>query len=466
MTRALLCAAALLLAALRLPAQEPTPRDTTRRDSLPVDSARVDTALVDTAAVDTLRAAADTAVQDTLPLAPTRTLVQPAYRRTPHFGLDPFRYVLVPHWGLILSSGASAQNNAVNASDVGALMFLGREDSLTVETAIDALGLVPQGKGLLGLVQGGATVHLGGPFGRRFGLGFSARAHAYGSFHLDDAAVALLRDGNASRQDFSLGQSRGAGLATAEGGVHAVLRLGATGDQPGLRVIVGLGARYIKPLGYGRGGSAISNGGTIRITGDSIAAHVRAEAQSTPDAPDMTGSGVASDFLLRLELPRRGLALEAMLANVGTVKIQGVERRLATFNVATTRIEEVTDSLDAVEFTVQDTSDVTVTLPRVLRLAVSTWVLPLLQLDAALTTKVTGQFAAPQLFEAGATLRLIRPIPLRVGYVSAGEYGSGLTGGIGIEGRVLYLEISGATLGGSFETARGAAGRVEFGFFF
>ncbi len=467
MTRALLLAAALALTAGRLTAQEPTPRDTTRRDTLQVDTVRVDTAVVDTAAVDTLQAAADSVRQDSLPPAWPRIRVQPAYRRTPHFALDPFRYVLVPHWGLIVAAGASADNNAINASDIGALILLNREDSLTAETAIDALGLVPPGKGLLGVVRAGGSLHLGGPFGRRFSLGFSAQGHGYGSFQLDDDAAALLRDGNGSRQSFSLGQTRGVGLATAEGGVHAVLRFGATGDRPGLRAIVGLGARYLKPVGYARGASAISDGGIIRLTGDSIVAHVQAEALSTPDVQAaMKGSGLATDFLLRLELPRPGLAVEAMLANVGTVKVMGVERRLATFNVATTSFKEVSDSLDTVDFAVQDTSDVTVTLPRVLRLAASMWLLPMLQLDAAFTASVTGDFAAPSVLEAGATLRLIRALPLRIGIVSAGDYGTGLTGGIGIESRVLYLELSGASLGGSFKTARGAAGRVEFGLFF
>lgn len=486
MNRALVLAAALALAAAgRLAAQEPppTPRDTTRSDSLPADSARADslrtaTQLADSLRADSLRADslahADTAVAlDAIPAASSwRIRVQPAYRRTPHVGLDPFRYSLVPHWGLVVAANASGTNNALNASDIGALMLLGRKDSLRAEDAIDALGLVPPGKGLLGLVQAGTTVHFGGPFGHHFALGFTGEGHAYSSFRLDDNAVALLRDGNSSRQNFSLGTTGGAALATAEGGVHAVLRFGATAnDDPGLRVIVGLGARYLKPLAYARGGSAIANGGTIRLTGDSIAAHVSAQSQFTTVASEdnplnVKGSGLASDFLLRLELPRPGIAIEAMLANVGTVKIQGVERRLATFNVATTTLREVKDSLDTVEFRVQDTTEVTVTLPRVLRVAASAWLLPMLQLDASYTAAVTGDFVAPAVLEAGATLRLLRWFPLRVGIVRAGDYGNGFTGGFGIETRVLYLDVTGSAFGDAPKTVRGGGGRIEFGLFF
>jgi len=119
------------------------------------------------------------------------------------------------------------------------------------------------------------------------------------------------------------------------------------------------------------------------------------------------------------------------------------------------------------DFQVRDTTQVTVTLPRVLRLAASAWVLPMLQLDAAYTAEVTGDFAMPAVFEAGATLRLLRWIPLRIGIIDAGsDYGSGLTGGFGLETRVLYFTVTGATYGGSFKTARGAGGRLEFGLFF
>jgi hypothetical protein len=485
--RALVLAAALALAAAgRLAAQEPTPppapRDTTRSDSLPADSARADSLraailLADSLRADSLRADslahADTAVvQKTAQVArPWRIRVQPAYRRTPHLGLDPFRYALVQHWGLVVAAGGSGVNNSLNASDIGALMLLGRRDSLRAENVIDALGLVPPGKGLLGLMQGGATVHLGGPLGPRFNLGFTAGGRAYSSVRLDDNAVALLRDGNGSRQNFSLGTTGGAGLATGEVGVHAVMRFGAiANDDPGLRVLLGVGARRLVPLAYARGGSTIANGGTIRLTGDSIAAHIAVQSQFSFESKDgplsVQGSGAAGDLLLRLELPRPGIAFEATLANLGTVYIQRIERRIATFDVATTTFREVKDSLDTAKFRVQDTTEVTVTLPRVLRLAASAWLLPMLQLDASFTGAVSGDFAAPAVLEAGATLRLLRWFPLRVGIVRAGDYGSGFTGGVGIETRVLYLDVTGSAFGDAPKTVRGGGARVEFGLFF
>lgn len=392
--------------------------------------------------------------------------VQLGYRRTPLLGLDPFRHVIVPHWGFVLGGGARVDNNSVNLQDIGALMLLGRHDSITAGTVIDALGLVPKGHGLVGLAAGDGGVYLGGPFGGRFALGFSAEGQGYGSFLADDSAVALLRDGNGAQQNFSIGQSHGAALATAEGGAHALIRLGAIRDQAGLRIILGVGARYLKPLFYARSGSAVNSGGTLRLTGDSIAANVRLTADQSIGAPNVKGSGIVEDFLVRFELPEPGIALEAMLVNVGTLKLQQVEERLATFNVSTTSFKVVKDSLDKSKFRVQDTTAVTVQMPQQMRFALNAWVLPLLQLDAAYTTKVMGDFATPAMFEAGATLRLIPWLPLRAGIVSAGDLGTGLTGGIAIESRVLYLHVDGASLGGSFKNARGASGRFELGFYF
>ena len=495
MKRALLLLTLALAAAGRLAAQEPVPPapkpDTTRTDTLRVDTLRADSLRADSLRADSLRA--DSLRTDSLRTDSLRTDslahqdttarrapapedarplrgVQLAYRRTPTFTLDPFRYTLVPHWGFVIAVGANGVNNSVNFSDIGALMFLNKKDSLSAANAVDALGLVPPGKGLLGLLQGGASFNLGGPFGRHVGLGLSVGGRGYSSFRLDDNTVALLRDGNGARQNFSLGTSGGAALGTAEAGVHLALRFGATGTEPGWRFIAGFGERYLRPLAFARGGSALSNGGTIRITGDSIAANVQAQSEFTyltKDSPaKVKGSGMATDLLFRFELPRPGVAFEVTLANLGSVKVQGVERRLGTFSVATTTLATVKDSLDNVKFKVQDTTDVTVTLPRVLRFAASTWILPMLQLDAAYTASVTGDFAAPSIFEAGATLRLLRWIPLRVGIINEGSYGTGLTGGVGLETRVFYLDLSGATLGGGFKTGRGAAANVEFGFFF
>jgi hypothetical protein len=456
-SRATAFTAALVLAlAARLAAQEPpkppaghTPADTVRADSLRVDSLRADTVQ------------AKSTVARTLPPG-----VQLGYRRSPALGLDPFRHALIPHWGFVVGATASADNNAGNLSDVGAFMLLGKHDSITASSVIDALGLVPNGQGLQGLAGGDGGVYLGGPFGSRIGLGLTAGGRGYGSFLLDDNAVALLRDGNGARQNFSLGQTHGAGLATAEGGAHLLVRLGAVRDEPGLRVILGAGARYLKPLWYGRSTSAIASGGTLRVTNDSIAANLRISTAQAVDAPNVKGSGTAADFLIRFELPEPGLALEAMLVNVGTVKLERVEHRLATFSVATTSFKTVKDSLDKSKFRVQDTSAATVQLPQQMRFALNAWVLPVIQLDAAYTTAVTGDFAAPAMLEAGATLRLIRWLPLRAGIVHAGDFGTGYTGGIAIESRVVYLQLNGASYGGAFKQARGAGGRVELGFFF
>lgn len=406
-----------------------------------------------------------------VPESSQATRVEDAYRRTPTLRFDPFRHVVIPHWGFVISAGGEGENNALNFSDAGALLLLNKHDSLLIGDVMDAFSLVPPGEGVSGTARGASGLYLGGPIGHRLLLGLSANARAYGTFRVDDAAVALLRDGNGGRQEFSLGNTEAAGLATLEAGVHAVLRLGPVGSQDGARILVGVGGRYIRPAFYARGFSTVANGGRLAITGDSVAANIGIEADHTPvnNASDFVkskGSGFAGDFLLRVEWPTNGLALEAMVANLGTVHVTGVERRTLDFNVATTRLDTVQNRLDSLDLVVKDTVAEDVTLPRIVRFGASAWANRILQLDLAATLPVTGVFTTPVAVDVGTTWRFVRTIPLRVGLVLGGHQGLGYSGGFAIEGRSMYLQLAGESLGGFFRHATGAAGRFELGFFF
>src|SRR5262245_3825993 len=134
--------------------------------------------------------------------------LDPAYRRSPTFRNDPFRHVFIPHWGFVFSAGASAENNTLNLKDARAIIHLVDNDSMLAGTWVDVVGLVPVGSGFGAVAQGEGGFYLGGPFGRHASLGVSLQGRGYGSATIDENAVALLRDGNGSRQDFSLGDSR------------------------------------------------------------------------------------------------------------------------------------------------------------------------------------------------------------------------------------------------------------------
>ena len=414
-----------------------------------------------------LLAAAATGEAQTVPQGSQASKVQPAYRRTPSFRNDPFRHVAIPHWGLVFSTGASASNNALNLADVQAIRYLQSHDSLRKIDALELIGLVPRGSGLRGVAQGEGAAYLGGPFGSHVSFGLSARGSAYGGFQLDDAAVALLRDGNGGRTEFSLGSSQGSGLATAEAGAHAVIRLGPMGSEDGVKVHFGFGGRYLRPVMYGHAGSTIANGGVILITPDTIRANVAIQQLWTPSwRTTSKGSGMAADFLLRFEWPTAGLAFEAMVANIGSINIPGVERSSATMDITSTNIINVSDAVDTVSFAVQDTINVKLTLPRIVRFMASTWANRILQIDVSATMPVTGEFEAPLAVDLGTTWRLIRTIPLRAGVVLGGNQGIGYTGGIAIEGRTMYLQVAAQSLGGLFRKATGAGARFELGLFF
>jgi hypothetical protein len=250
-----------------------------------------------------------------------------------------------------------------------------------------------------------------------------------------------------------------------------VLRFGPLGSEDGANLSVGLGARYIKPVAFARARSTVANGGVIRVTGDSIVANIGVELAQTPEPFDSTfkhgKASMAGDFLVRLAWPTSGFALEAMVANLGNVTVHNVETESKTFRVATTSFEEVQDSLDSFDSTsVKDTSDLKIKLPRIVRFTASSWANRILQIDISATLPVHGDFESPLAVDVGTTWRFVRTLPLRAGLVLGGDQGIGFTGGLAIEGRNMFFQVMGQSLGGLFRNATGAGARIELGTFF
>ncbi len=397
---------------------------------------------------------------------PTSSSVDPVptgYRRSPRTRVDPFTHILIPHWGLVVSGGAVAENNSVNFNDLGALLYLNKQDSLRALDAIDALGLIPQGRGLGGSAQGEAGVYVGGPLFGRFAVGFSLYGRGYGGFAFDDKAVALLRDGTGGTSEFSLGDSRGSVLSTVEGGIHTLARLDPMG---GAVVTLGAGLRYVRPLYYAQGLSSLDNGGVIVLTGDTISANIAVEAYQTPQFQLNDAGGIAGDLLLRIEWPVHGLAFEGVVANLGAVSVTGVERRTLNLDVETTKLDELSDALDTLELAVQDTMEVSISMPRLVRLTGSAWANRILQLDVSTTLRTGGEFAIPVAVDLGSTWRFLPATPVRLGLIFGGHQGLGYTAGFGVEARNLFFNVSAGTLGGFVSNAKGVAARFDLGFFF
>jgi hypothetical protein len=389
-----------------------------------------------------------------------------AFRRTPQLRIDPFRHMLVPRWGVVVSGGAIAANNALNVSDIGALIELNDNDAFLISDLLNTVGLVPAGNAAIGDGQGEGGVYVGGPFGRSVSLGLTLQARGYGSFRMDEDAVAMLRDGNATQQSFDVGETRGAGLATGEIGGHAVVRLGPIGSQDGARVSFGFGGRYIEPIAYGREITVLRDGTPIYVGADSVGAAMDLDVEHTPDPSLGSGSGFAGDFLARVEWPTSGLYFEVLAANLGKVTVEGVERRLLSLSLASTDLGEIGDSLDAAEFAIQDTSEVKLSLPRTLRLSAGAWANSYLQLDASLSIPAGGDLDLPLTADLWSTWRLAPILPVRLGLALGGTYGIGYTAGVGVETQTVYVQALGGSFGGFFRGAKGFAGRFEFGVYF
>jgi hypothetical protein len=389
-----------------------------------------------------------------------------AFRRTPQLRIDPFRHMLVPRWGVVVSGGAIAANNALNVSDIGALIELSDNDAFLISDLLNTAGLVPAGNAAIGDGQGEGGVYVGGPFGRSLSLGLTLQGRGYGSFRMDEDAVAMLRDGNASQQSFDVGETWGTGLATAEVGAHAVVRLGPVGSQDGARVSIGFGGRYIEPIAYAQEVTVLRDGTPLYVGADSVGAALDLDVEHTPDPSLGSGSGFAGDFLARVEWPTSGLYFEVLAANLGKVTVEGVERRLLSLSLGSTDLGEIGDSLDTAEFAVQDTSEVKLSLPRTLRLSAGAWANSYLQLDASLSIPAGGDLDLPLAADLWSTWRLAPILPVRLGLALGGTYGIGYTAGIGVETRTVYVQALGGSFGGLFRGAKGFAGRFEFGVYF
>lgn len=398
------------------------------------------------------------------------TRVSSGYRRPLDYRVDPFRHTFLPGWGLVISAGAWAENNAFSVKDARALQYIGDNDTLLVTDVLDAIGIIQQGAGLGVNVLSESGVFLGGPFGRHLSLGLSAQARAYGSGFVDDGIIAVFRDGNGTRQEFPLGDSRGEGIITGEVGVHAVFSFGPLVTVDGAVLSLGLGGRYLWPQGYARGRS-LGAGETLRVGTDTIAASFDIETLVTQDVDEQIpsfdrGTGMAADLLARIEWPTSGFALEGMIANIGKVTVRNVVRRQATFEVNTTNLIEFSDSLDALAWD-STLVDVEVNLPRLVRFSASAWANRILQLDLSTSFGLnTGEYDIPPAIEVGSTWRLVRSLPLRGGIVIGGRQGFGYTGGVAVETGNFLLQLVGGSFGGMAGDATGYAGRFDLGFFF
>jgi hypothetical protein len=278
--------------------------------------------------------------------------------------------------------------------------------------------------------------------------------------------VAILQNGNSVQQTVDVGNTTGSGLGTAELGAHVLVRLDPIGSPDGALLSLGFGGRYVQPVAYAREVTTLQNNTPIVISGDSVAADLRLDAEYTPDVSASGGSGFAADLMVRVEWPTSGIYFEALAANLGKVTVNDVERRTLAFSVASTDLGEISDSLDAVDFVVQDTVAVDVTLPRVLRLSAGAFANRYLQLDVSASLPMGGAFDIPVAVDLWSTWRFTPILPLRLGLVLGGTGGIGYTAGFGVETRRFYFGALGGSFGGLFENARGVAGRFELGMFF
>jgi hypothetical protein len=287
--------------------------------------------------------------------------------------------------------------------------------------------------------------------------------------------ASLLRDGNLTQDRFDLAGSGGIGLATAELGGHAVLRFGPLGTEDGMHLALGFGGRLVRVGAYYQARPQLGSSTVVRAGIDSIVADLSFETFETPlsDVDDFfdrfqdSPSSVVGDFLIRMEWPTNGFTLEAMFANLGSVSIPNVQRDTASLSVATNDPrDDLPDAFDAMQFDSADVVDVDVKLPQIIRFSAGAWANRILQVDVVATMPVSGDFETPLTMDLGTTWRFVRQFPLRVGLILGGHQGLGYSAGFALEGRNVFIQVAGQSLGGFLRNAKGAGARVDFGVFF
>ena len=391
--------------------------------------------------------------------------VASGYRRPIQLRMDPFRHVLIPHWGFVMSAGGFGGNNSLNVNDARALIQV--SDDINSSNVLNAMNLVREGSGLEfdGAAQAG--LYLGGPIAGVFSIGLSGMGRAYGFALIPEQAVGFLSSGNVANESFSLANTRAVTLTTAEAGAHATLRFGPLGSEDGVHATLGFGGRMIWPQYYVN--VAADPASQVTVSGSNASANVTMNVLRSEDVALNTslGSGFAADFLVRMEWPTSGLALEAMVANVGSVNLTGLTAEVLSVSVNTASLNEAKDSLDAAAFVdVATDQEATIKLPRIIRFTGSSWANRFLQIDISATLAVHDEFDTPTIVNLGTTWRFISWIPLHAGLEMSGREGLGFTLGIGVETRNILFRLYGGSLGGWVYQAKGGAARVELGVFF
>lgn len=173
------------------------------------------------------------------------------------------------------------------------------------------------------------------------------------------------------------------------------------------------------------------------------------------------------DALVRAAWPAAKLAVEASLTGLGTIRVDGALERSERVEVSTTRLDSVVDVVEALSFDVRDTLETDVSPPAELLLTVSTWRIPLVQVDARFAAPVGGDFhRPPPTVELLSTVRPARSWPLRAGLRLEGHGNVGYRLGTGWEGSRFFGRVTASSEGGLFGGARGVSADVAFGLSF
>lgn len=380
------------------------------------------------------------------------------------FRNDPFQPLLEGRWSFTNYVNVGADNNTLGVGDMVALGYLASD--FRASDIFLVAGLVPVGEGVRVGSQNRTAVALTFPTGRLLTWGLMGGVRAIAEGQVPDDVTALVRDGMVGDVvTVNLTQLGGEAFVFAEGGLNGVLKLPLLPTPLGdVTLLAGAGGRYIQALSHSRVGFAGDEGdaiSTFTLSRKGVTTELNIASPLAEDVLAEGGSGFAFDLMAGAALGHRA-QLRLAITDLGSAQVNVGRRAVTTIimdEVSFVEMSSTADSLATTDTLAAMTREVA--LPTTLRLDATFRPLNAVGLGFRIAAPVGDGPSLEPLAQVGLELRPFRVLPLRVGVLGGGDFGTGFFGGIGLDARTLRFDLEVASSGGpAVSEMRGVALRT------
>lgn len=368
------------------------------------------------------------------------------------FRNDPFQPLLRGGWSFTHYLGVGAENNTLGIGDVVALYYI--QDDFRPTDIFLVAGLVPAGEGIRFGTHDRTGITMTFPVGRYVTLGLLGGVRVLGSGQVPDDIAALIRDGNSGDEvTVNLTELGGEAFAYAEGGLSGVADVPLLPTPFGeLRLLAGAGARYVHSLSHVRMGFAGDTGedsSTFVLTRTGISTSLNMAAPLGEEFLSEGGGGIAVDIMAGAALGEMA-QLRLSVTDIGSADVTVAERGITSIVMNDVSFLELGSAADTVIATDTLPGEIrSVALPTTFRADATFRPIRMVGLGVRLAVPLNeGAPILEPLYQAGVELRLLRPLPVRLGITGGGDFGTGLFAGFGLDTRAVGFDLEVGSAGG------------------